>query len=132
MTRPAAMHATKVHKLAYTALKALGFVNLNRLLKRPLPLPFKFTTELAELQLEAAISSPHHLQISVADWDIMFCAIQSRLSETVGDRPKSEPAPQADDTAGHIQVVVLECILAMDQLHKALTHERNNAGCSNM
>jgi hypothetical protein len=58
------------------------------------------------------------------DWDPLFRAVQLRLRATVGERLASAPAPKADDAAGKVQVAVLECIFAMEQLHKALTRER--------
>ena len=71
MTQPAAIPAQKATDFAHQALKALGFINLDPLLKRS------------------------H-------------ALQSPL------------------TAGHMQVAVLKCISAMEQVHKALTLERQN------
>ena len=51
----------------------------------------------------------------------MCRAIQLRLRQTVGDRLESAPLPQANDTTGHIQVAVLECVDAMGQLQAVMT-----------
>lgn len=115
MTLPDAIPTQQVNNFAHKALKALGFVNLDFLLGRHHPSVLPCTTGLP-----AAARSP----ISAEDWDPLFRAVQLRLRATVGDRLASAPAPQADDAAGKIQVAVLECISAMDQLHKALTYER--------
>jgi hypothetical protein len=115
MTLPDAISTPKVNNFAHKALKALGFVNLNDLLGRqhPSALP-------CAKNLPAAAHSP----ISAEDWDPLFRAVQLRLRATVGDRLASAPAPQDDHAAGKVQVAVLECIFAMEQLHKALTNER--------
>jgi hypothetical protein len=115
MTLPDAISTPKVNHFALKALKAFGFVNLNVLLRRHHPSELPCTTDLP-----AAAHSP----ISAEDWDPLFRAVQLRLRATVGERLASAPAPQADDAAGKIQVAVLECISAMEQLHKALTYER--------
>jgi len=135
MTRPVAIPAKKVNNFAHRALKALGFVNLNLLFKRPRPVPVALTTDLPGLAAEvctdlpgaihpAGQETPGHLQMSIEDWNLLFRSIELRLRATVGDRPESAPPPQVDDFAGKIQVAVLECISAMEQLHTALTYER--------
>lgn len=43
---------------------------------------------------------------------------------TVGEPLAAAPETQAHDAAGGVQVIVLECVAALDQLHAALTHER--------
>lgn len=140
MTRTPAIHAQKVKNFAHNTLKALGFVNLSLLFKRQDRLPATFTTELpgfaADVGTGLAVSpllarpqtqTQKPLQISIEDWDILFRAIQLRLRAAVGEQIASQPPPQADDTAGRIQVVVLECVSAMEELHAALAHERMNA-----
>jgi hypothetical protein len=62
--------------------------------------------------------------IEIEDWDDLFRAVESRLTLTVGPRLAGTPEPLAGDRAGRIQVIVLECVSALDQLHTALTHER--------
>ncbi|MHB1200666.1 MAG: hypothetical protein ACYCZ6_14125 [Polaromonas sp.] len=134
MVRTALPTHKKVRYFAHKALRALGFVNLNLLLKHPHPVPATLSiligpsaearTDLPLPSVPVGQGSPGHLQIPIVDWDILFRAIQSRLTETVGDRPESAPAPQAGDAAGHIQVMVLECVAAMELLRKALMHGR--------
>lgn len=115
MTLPDAISTPKVNNFSHKALKTFGFVNLNVLLRRHHPSALPCTAGMP-----AAAPSP----ISAEDWDLLFRAVALRLRATVGDRLASAPAPQADDAAGKIQVAVLECISAMEKLHKALTHER--------
>jgi hypothetical protein len=115
MTLPDAISTPKVNNFAHKALKALGFVNLNVLQGRH---------HSSALPCTADLPATTHSPISAEDWDPLFRAVQLRLRTAVGDRLASAPAPQADDAAGKIQVAVLECISAMEQLHKALTHER--------
>ena len=135
MTHPVAIHATKVQKIAHKALKALGFINLNTFFKRDRHVPVAFLlgpphsftaihTNDAKATHSESQQTPDPLQISVADWDVLFHAIQLRLRNAVGDRHPSVPPPQTGDTAGHVQITVLECITAMEQLHVALGHER--------
>ena len=54
-------------------------------------------------------------QIRIEDWDNMFHAVELRLCATVA------ATEQLDDKT---RVTVLECVEALDQLHSALTHER--------
>lgn len=135
MTHPVAIHAIKVQKIAHKALKALGFINLNTLFKRDRHVPVAFLpghphlptanrSNDASPAYPESQQTPEPLQISIADWDILFLAIQLRLRNAVGDRLPSTPLPQIGDAAGHVQIAVLECITAMEQLHVALGHER--------
>lgn len=119
MTRTVAIPPKKEQSFAHKALKALGFVNLELFFKHPHSAPV-----IPAVAHSARQEAPGHLQMSIEDWDIMFRSIQLRLRATVGERLESAPTPQADDRAGNIQVVVLECVSAMELLHKALTHER--------
>ncbi|WP_092007616.1 hypothetical protein [Polaromonas sp. OV174] len=83
---------------------------------------FVDTTQVGPL---ARLPPPSHpLNIAIGDWDELFRAVEERLTLIVGTRPAGTPEPQMRDTAGRIQVVVLECVSALDQLHTALTHER--------
>lgn len=72
------------------------------------------------------------LTIPVADWDVLFNAIEWRLRLAVGNRAADAPVPEAGDTAGKVQVAVLECIAAMDALHAALTVERERVPRSDL
>jgi len=128
MTQTAAIPAKKVTHFAHQAFKALGFVNLESLFKRPHAPLHLLPTGLPGLAAGVSTDLPGagDLQISMEDWDLLFRSIQWRLGTAVGARLASAPAPQADDRAGHIQVTVLECISAMEQLHTALMLERQN------
>lgn len=137
MKRPTPLPGIKVRSFAHKAMKAFGFVNLNRVFEPRGPesaMPMAAPEHPAERH-EGGISpqpvfrllrqSPPDLQlISPQDWDAMFRAIQVRLVTAVGDRSDSAPPPAEHDTAGHVQVVVLECVTAMAQLHAALKLHR--------
>lgn len=135
MTRPVAIHAIKVQKIAHKALKALGFINLNTVFKRdhrlpvsslpkPINLPAVLLTSGVTATRSESQPSPVPFQISVADWDLLFQAILLRLKNTVGERHSSAPPPQIGDNSGHVQIAVLECVRDMEQLHVALEKER--------
>jgi hypothetical protein len=66
--------------------------------------------------------------VAISDWDLMFDAVRTRLTRTVGERPGERPgeqpvAPQLP--ASLVQAVVLDCVRALDQLHTALAQERS-------
>lgn len=117
MTLPDALITPRGNNFAHKALKALGFLNLNFLLGRHRP-----SAPACTAGVPAAVQTA----ISAEDWDPLFRAVQLRLRAAVGERLASAPAPapKSDDAAGKVQVAVLECIFAMEQLHKALTRER--------
>lgn len=54
-------------------------------------------------------------KIAPQDWDELFHAVESRLSASVSDAVQND---------GKTRVTVLECVEALDQLHDALMHER--------
>ena len=133
MKRTASLPTRQMRNLAHKALKALGFVNLDLLFKAP-PSPVT-TAPPSELQAQDNTGLPGEthpagqgaacrLQIPFEDWDILFQSVQSRLRKTVGEHLASSPSPQSDDAAAHLQVVVLDCVAAMEQLRTALTPER--------
>lgn len=62
--------------------------------------------------------------ISIEDWDILFRAVEERLRRMVDERHTVTSHPRMNDLRGSVQETVLECIAALDQLHAALTHER--------
>ena len=61
--------------------------------------------------------------ILIEDRDLLFRAIAVRLSASVGERLADKPDLQPHGLA-QVRAVVLECIEAMNQLHPALTRER--------
>jgi len=77
-----------------------------------------------ERQLEA-LTPDHPLDIAVTDWDVLFRAVKIRLMLSVGEKlTATAPASQAGEAAELVQSIVLECVGALHQLHRALTHER--------
>ncbi len=57
------------------------------------------------------------------DWDDLLNAVKTRLRQTVGEQSAAMPPPSVRDAAGQVQSSVLECVLALDQLHTTLAHE---------
>ena len=64
------------------------------------------------------------LEISVEDWDCLFCAVAERLTHMVDERSAATDLPRLHDMRGSVRETVLECVAALDQLHEALTLER--------
>jgi hypothetical protein len=60
----------------------------------------------------------------IEDWDAMFRAVHARLQLTVGELVAT-PEAQWRDAAGRTRFIVRECVEALAQLHRALTHERS-------
>jgi hypothetical protein len=73
----------------------------------------------------AQASAPPGLSMDIAgeDWDDLLTAVKTRLRLTVGDRP-SKPGDLLQGPMGRVQASVLECVAALDQLHQAMKHER--------
>ena len=74
--------------------------------------------------LEQAQQDTRSLDASVQDWDMMFRAVEERLSSAVGKVLVATPGLEPQTAAALVQTIVLECVAALDQLHAALTHER--------
>lgn len=62
--------------------------------------------------------------ISPADWDELFHAVQVRLEQCVGQAIDKSPELPLHDRHEVTKKAVLECVEAMQQLHAALTLER--------
>ena len=74
-----------------------------------------------------AINNGHingNSNISAADWDELFHAIQARLEHCVSDAFHKAPELPAHERQEVIKATVLQCVEAMQQLHAALTTER--------
>ncbi len=61
---------------------------------------------------------------AVHDWDLMFCAVEDRLSSAVGKVLYATPGMELHAETAMLQTIVLECVTALSQLHEALTQER--------
>ena len=61
---------------------------------------------------------------AVHDWDLMFCAVEDRLSSAVGKVLYATPGMELHAETAMLQTIVLECVTALSQLHQALTQER--------
>lgn len=64
------------------------------------------------------------LNASVQDWDMMFRAVEERLSSAVGKVLVATPGLEPQTAAVLVQTIVLECVTALGQLHVALAQER--------
>lgn len=135
MTQQAAIHASKMKNLTRRAQKMLGFLDFAQDATCRHLTPFRAALDLPWATTEAAIdwpvlphpagaSAPSLQDIATEDWDVLFRAIEERLGAMVADKPGAPLALFTHETAARNKVVVLECISAMEQLHTALTHER--------
>jgi hypothetical protein len=108
-----------VPKLAAGGLESGGKVPESRSEPEQLSLP-----AIPALPEPAPASRPG-VEIAVPDWDELFHAVEARLraSVDVSMVSGSIEKPLAGVT-GDVQLVVLECLTALRQLHTALTHER--------
>jgi hypothetical protein len=74
---------------------------------------------------DAHAHAPADSQIDIEDWDSLFDAVEQRLRDSV-ERPDSVAMPlTARDNASRIKAAVLDCVSALDKLHKALQYERS-------
>lgn len=67
------------------------------------------------------------LSIAIGDWDELFRAVEAKLTETVGGVTAKFEKPEAMrpvDVPVRVHAMVLECVGALDKLHRALRHER--------
>lgn len=63
-------------------------------------------------------------QIDIEDWDSLFDAVEERLRDIV-EKPDLAATPlAAQHNASRVKAAVLDCVGALDKLHKALRQER--------
>ena len=69
-------------------------------------------------------SSPQRAatDVAMADWDDLFKAVKATLRHTAGE-PRLRSLRKDADATGRIQISVLECVAALDQLHATVVHE---------
>ncbi|MDQ3270993.1 MAG: hypothetical protein M3Q12_02325, partial [Pseudomonadota bacterium] len=66
--------------------------------------------------------------VTVADWDLMFDAVRSRLLHAVGEHLgelPDIPYHSASLSASLVQASVLDCVRTLDRLHVWLGQERS-------
>ncbi len=85
----------------------------------------------ADAGIDASATAPARALPSVAsstiepeDWDCLFRAVMERLSLTAGKYLAATTTTQAQDPAGRIAAIVLDCVQALDRLHRMLPRER--------
>lgn len=95
------------------------------------PLPAAQPEALSHLKPGTSTGSRHesshangHSNITHADWDELYHAIQVRLENCVNDAPDKPPQLPPNDRHAATKMVVLQCVDAMRQLHVSLTLER--------
>lgn len=93
---------------------------LNRAVALPEPNPQ--SSSAADAAMKDVPSS--HNNISPADWDDLFLAVQERLRNCVDDTLLVAPELRPTERQAVMKTTVLQCIEAMQQLHAALTLER--------
>jgi hypothetical protein len=74
------------------------------------------------------IRAEPHDQIETEDWDSLFGAVEERLRTTVDQLDTATTPVVAADKVSRIKSVVLDCVSALDMLHKALKNERSTHG----
>ena len=81
-------------------------------------------------QLEPVVSpavaaqASGHGNISPADWDELFHAIQARLENCIDNALDNAPELPLNERHAATKTTILECVDAMRQLHASLTLER--------
>jgi hypothetical protein len=76
------------------------------------------------------VSYPHtdahsNCRIDVGDWDSLFGAVEERLRDTVEKADLAATPLAAQYNAWRVKSVVLDCVSALDKLHRALRQERS-------
>ncbi len=70
----------------------------------------------------SAVAGSASSDVSMQDWDILFDAVAQRLKSTVDYCSDATPRKRHDSWL-HIRADVLECVEALDQLHRTASHE---------
>ena len=65
-----------------------------------------------------------HGNISPADWDELFHAVQARLENCIDNALDNAPELPLNERHAATKTTILECVDAMRQLHASLTLER--------
>lgn len=70
-----------------------------------------------------SINADSDADVAIEHWDDLFHSVKSRLRSTVEIHLAALTLPLAGVAADQVRTRVLECVSALDQLHKTLTHE---------
>lgn len=82
------------------------------------------------LRVAGAVAPPPEIAqapssgISTADWDLLFGAVEARLSAIADDLLDASDGLPARDATAVAQVSMRECVAALQQLHSMLADER--------
>lgn len=66
---------------------------------------------------------PQASDVAIKDWEVLFCAVKERLRLSVDDHLGATPGSRSQETADRVRTSVLECVEALDQLHKTQQQE---------
>ena len=66
--------------------------------------------------------------VSIADWDLLFAAVNARLSAIAGDLLDANNGLRGHESTVAAQVAMRECVEALQQLHGVLSAERRQHG----
>jgi hypothetical protein len=64
-----------------------------------------------------------NVDLAIADWDMLFSAVKARLRGAARASPPSTLPAEAERADARLRAEVIECVLALDQLHATLVHE---------
>ncbi|MEO8120756.1 MAG: hypothetical protein ABI606_15735 [Rhodoferax sp.] len=82
-----------------------------------------FTCDVNSEPVARAPLADPETDIAVEDFDILLNAVKARLRQSAGECATATTDSQTRDTALRVQASVLECVVALDQLHAMLTKE---------
>jgi hypothetical protein len=64
-----------------------------------------------------------NVDLAIADWDMLFSAVKARLRGAVQTSTPSACPAEIERAHERLRADVIECVLALDQLHATLVHE---------
>lgn len=75
------------------------------------------------LQPAAAPTPDDSSDIAICDWDDLLRAVKDRLAKIVAEPPLAASVTELQRTASQVRADVLECVAALDQLQRSLSHD---------
>ena len=74
--------------------------------------------------IASALPPVWHAEITVEDWDVMFCSVVERLTHAASEAGQVALEFNGPGSVASLQAIVLDCAGALCQLHAALMHDR--------
>lgn len=124
MIRLASTPMPHVTSPAYSVLDLFRSKDMPYDIHRPIPAPEPNPEPNPGPDAASKRERDAHPNITPADWDELFRAVQVRLEQCVGDAIDKAPELALHDRHQVTKTAVLQCVEAMTQLHAALTLER--------